>query len=394
MNFSRRMPASLEANALAQAVVRLRQSGAPLIDLTESNPTRAGFEYPADLLTPLGDARGLAYRPDALGLPQAREAVAADFARRGIVVPTERIALTASTSEAYSLIFKLLCDPGDAVLVPQPSYPLFEHLTRLDAVEAVPYRLEYHGRWSVDVSSVERALTPRTRALLIVSPNNPTGNFVSAADLDALVSVCAPRGIALISDEVFADYVLQDDTRMPRGCLARREDVAGFTLGGLSKSVGLPQAKLGWIAVSGDAGSVRDILPRLELACDTYLSVSTPVQLAAGELLRRGSTVRDQILRRVRANLAQCTSLVAGCPAATLLHAEGGWSAVLRVPTLMPEEELMLGLLTTDAVLVHAGYFFDFPTESFLVVSLLPPEPVFTEGLSRVLRRVGTDGRA
>ncbi len=172
------------------------------------------------------------------------------------------------------------------------------------------------------------------------------------------------------------------------------EDVAGFTLGGLSKSVGLPQAKLGWIAVSGDAGSVRNILPRLELACDTYLSVSTPVQLAAGELLRRGSTVRDQILRRVRANLAQCTSLVAGCPAATLLHAEGGWSAVLRVPTLMPEEELMLGLLTTDAVLVHAGYFFDFPTESFLVVSLLPPEPVFTEGLSRVLRRVGTDGRA
>ena len=301
--------------------------------------------------------------------------------------------MTASTSEASSLLFKVLCDPGDEVLVPQPSYPLFEHLTRLDGVSSIGYRLEYHGRWSVDLSGVERALSPRTRALLVVNPNNPTGNFISQPDLDALARLCVQRDIAVISDEVFADYELQDQGGVARGVLSDRTDVLGFTLGGLSKSVGLPQVKLGWIAVSGSDTIVDATLARLELACDTYLSVSTPVQLAAPEILDRGAEVRRQIQARVRENLARCATLVADRPACTLLHTEGGWSAVIQVPTFEPEEELMLALLAETSVLAHPGYFFDFPSESFVIVSLLTPADVFAEGLSRVLDRFRTDRR-
>jgi len=393
VKFSRRLPAALEPNRVSQALSALRRSGAEIIDLTESNPTRAGFHYPPDLLAPLADARGLAYRPDPLGLIDARAAVAGDFHRRNVVVDPERIALTASTSEAYSLLFKVLCDPGDEVLVPQPSYPLFEFLTRLDAVDAVPYRLEYHGRWSVDLDSVERALTSRTRALLLVNPNNPTGNFISATDLDAIARLCSAQGIALISDEVFADYALASSTTS-RGLLTDHTDVLGFTLGGLSKSIGLPQAKLGWMAVSGNDDVVNEAMPRVELACDTYLSVSTPIQVAAREVLDRGAAVRSQIQDRLRANLARCAALVAAHPACTLLHAEGGWSAVIQVPTLESEEELMLALLVERSVLAHPGYFFDFPNESFLIVSLLTPEAAFADGVSRMLDRFRLDGRS
>lgn len=394
MRFSTRMPADLATNRIAQTVARMREDGVPFIDLTESNPTRAALHYPADLLAPLADPRGLAYRPEPLGALDARQAVAEDFARRGTIVDPQRLALTASTSEAYSLLFKLLCDPGDEVLIPQPSYPLFEHLTRLDAVSAVAYKLEYHGRWSVDLSSIERAITPRTRALLIVNPNNPTGSYIGAAELDAMAGLCGSREIAVISDEVFADYDLQADNDTVRGVLAARTDVLGFTLGGLSKSIGLPQAKLGWIAVSGGDAVVDAAMTRLELACDTYLSVSTPVQLAARNLLERGAEIRRQIRARVRANLARCAALVADRPACTLLHAEGGWSAVIQVPSLVPEEELMLALLVETQVLTHAGYFFDFPQESFLIVSLLTPEDAFVEGVSRILDRFRMDGRS
>lgn len=393
MRFSSRVPLQLEQNRLALAVAQLRAKGVAIVDLTGSNPTRAGFEYPADLLAPLADARGLHYHPEPLGLLEARRAVAADFARRGLSIDPARIALTASTSEAYSLLFKVLCNPGDDVLVPQPSYPLFEHLTRLDGVEATPYRLEYHGRWSIDVASVERALTPRTRAVLLVNPNNPTGNYVKSDELDRIAHLCAQHQVALISDEVFDDYVL-DPHPGPRAALCERLDVLGFTLGGLSKSIGLPQAKLGWIALSGSDTIVDAALPRLEFACDTYLSVSTPVQLAAATLLERGATVRRQIQSRLRANLATCAALVASAPACTVLHAEAGWSAVIQVPTLAPEEELMLALLQESSVLVHPGYFFDFSRESFLIVSLLTPEATFADGLGRVVARFAPDGRS
>ena len=385
------MPASLEANRMSRTLAQMRADGVPILDLTESNPTRAGFRYDPALLAPLGEPRGLLYRPDPLGALDARRAVSEDFARRGLQVHVDRIALTASTSEAYSLLFKLLCDPGDEVLIPQPSYPLFEHLTRLDGVTAVPYRLEYHGRWSIDLSSVEQALSPRTRAVLIVNPNNPTGNFVSAIDLNALAQLCGSRDIAVISDEVFADYELQDECEVARGQLTLRTDVLGFTLGGLSKSIGLPQAKLGWIAVSGDAATCGETMPRLELECDTYLSVATPVQLAARELLERGTPVREQIQQRVRANLATCAALVREVPACGLLHAEGGWYGVIQVPSLQPEEDLVLSLLVDSQVLVHPGYFFDFAKESFLIASLLTPEAAFTTAVSRVLDRFRMD---
>lgn len=391
MRFSSRVPGELTSNRLTRALADLRRAGAPIINLTESNPTRAGFSYPHDLLSGLADPRALTYTPAALGLPDARQAVCADFARRGIIVDPAQIALTASTSEAYSLLFKVLTDPGDEVLIPQPSYPLFEHLTRLDAVRAVPYDIEYHGRWSLDLGSIERAMSPRTRAVLLVNPNNPTGNFVTAAELDALVTLCAPRNVAVISDEVFADYSLRPGAPGERGVLATRTDILGFTLGGLSKTIGLPQAKLGWIAVSGSGTMRPEALARLELACDTYLSVSTPVQCAAAELLERGTVVREQIHARVLRNLAQCAELVAQHPACTLLRADGGWSAVLQVPTFSSEEDLMVSLLTEDHVLVHAGYFFDFPRESFLIVSLLAPEDAFARGVTRVLDRVNLD---
>jgi len=385
------MPATLEANRMSLALAQMRRDGVPVLDLTESNPTRAGFAYDADLLAPLGDPRGLAYRPDPLGALDARRAVREDFARRGLTVDVERIALTASTSEAYSLLFKLLCDPGDEVLIPQPSYPLFEHLTRLDGVVAVPYRLEYHGRWSIDLAGVEQALSPRTRAILIVNPNNPTGNFVSADDLEALAQLCGSRDVAVISDEVFADYELQEETRVPRGQLTYRRDVLGFSLGGLSKSIGLPQAKLGWIAVSGDDAVCSETMALLELECDTYLSVATPVQLAARELLDRGARVREQIQQRVRTNLATCASLVSDVPACRLLHAEGGWYGIIQVPSLVPEEELVLSLLVDSQVLTHPGYFFDFARESFLIASLLTPEEAFATAVSRVLDRFRMD---
>ena len=385
--FSTRTPPHLAPNRLAQALLELQRAGRPVIDLTESNPTRSGFEYPPDLLAPLADARGLAYRPRPFGLIEARRAVAKEYARRGISVPADRIVLTASTSEAYSLLFKLLADPGDDALVPRPSYPLFEHLTRLDGLSVRPYDLEYHGEWSIDMTSVERALTPRTRALLVVNPNNPTGSFVKRDETARLVQLCGERRIALIADEVFADYELEPYAASNGGRVMDREEALVFSLGGLSKSVGLPQVKLGWIAVAGPADLVDGALERLEIVCDTYLSVSTPVQAAAAELLERGSPVRAQIRARVAANYRHLVGRNAAAPACRVLRSEGGWYAVLQVPTLRTEEELVLDLLVSDGVLAHPGYFFDFPRESYLVVSLLVPEAEFSEGVERVLSR-------
>lgn len=385
--FSRRVPASLEPNTLARALAAHRASGVPLLDLTRSNPTRSGFHYPPDLLAPLADARGLIYAPTPFGLHETRERVAADFSRRGIAVDVADIVLTASTSEAYSLVFKLLCDAGDEVLIPRPSYPLFDYLTRLDAVVATPYDLEYHGRWNVDMASVEAACTDRTRALLIVNPNNPTGSYVTAPEVNALARFCATRGIAIISDDVFADYELTAGALASAGRLADADSVLGFTLGGLSKSIGLPQAKLAWMAISGPEAARHSARQRLELIADTYLSVSTPIQVAAGALLESGAPIREAIHARVRSNLAHLRDTVNDIPACRLLPAEGGWYAVLQVPSFDSEEDLVLSLLRDDSVLVHPGFFFDFPHESFVVVSLLGPGDEFVEATGRLLRR-------
>jgi aspartate/methionine/tyrosine aminotransferase len=331
----------------------------------------------------------LRYDPSPSGLDAAREEVVGDYARRGIAARADRIVLTASTSEAYALLFKLLCNPGDEVLAPRPSYPLFEHLTMLDGVVARRYDLEYHGRWIIDVASVERACSPRTRALLIVSPNNPTGSFVERGELDHLAAICRPRDIAIVADEVFADYVLVEGAAASAGHVLARGDILSFSLGGLSKSAGLPQLKLGWIAAGGPGALVADALARLEVVCDSYLSVSTPVQLAAADLIRHGAAVRAQILSRVVANFHQLVAQSHAAPSCDVLHAEGGWYAVIHVPSFSSEEDLVLNLLAQERVLVHPGYFFDFPRESYLVVSLLTPTAPFAEGVSRIFGHLG-----
>jgi aspartate/methionine/tyrosine aminotransferase len=318
-------------------------------------------------------------------LPEARRAVADDYARRGIDVRPERIVLTASSSDAYSMLFKTLADPGDEILVPHPSYPLFEYLTRLDGLVPRPYTLEYHGRWSIDLDSVERALTARTRAVVVVSPNNPTGSYVRRDEYDALAAIVAGRGIAIIADEVFADYEIEDGAASASACVASSDGVLAFALGGLSKSVGMPQVKLGWIAAAGHAPTVDAALGRLEHVSDTYLSVSTPVQIAAPELLRSGAAIRAQILERVRRNYQQLRAQTAAVPSCTAFRSEGGWYGVIQVPSLEAEEELVLRLLDAG-VLAHPGYFFDFARESFVVVSLLPPPDAFRDGVAAILR--------
>jgi alanine-synthesizing transaminase len=383
--FSDRVPRDLVANRLSTMVEAARAEGRPLLDLTTSNPTQAGFEYPRDLLAPLADARALRYDPQPLGLIEARQAVARDYERRGVHISADRIVLTASTSEAYSVLFKLLAEAGDDVLVPRPSYPLFEHLTRLDFVAARSYDLEYHGVWSIDIASVERAITPETRALLLVTPNNPTGSFVTPHELDRLAALCAPREIAIIADEVFADYELEPGAAAAAGRPAARRDVLTFSLGGLSKSAGLPQVKLGWIAVSGPDALVASAMERIELVCDTYLSVSTPVQMAAPALLVAGAGIRAQIAARTLANYRALQSTIDAVRSCRLLRSDGGWSAVLQVPSLEAEEDLVLRLLGAG-VLVQPGYFFDFSRESFLVVSLITPPAVLADGIERILR--------
>jgi aspartate/methionine/tyrosine aminotransferase len=384
--FSRRLPHDLTRNRLTAAIDQMRASGRRIIDLTATNPTRAGFSYPPDLLAPLADADALEYRPQPFGTLQARAAVAADYARQGLRVSADRIALTASTSEAYALLFKLLADAGDNVLIPRPSYPLFDHLASLDLVETRSYDLDDHGAWSIDFDSVARALTDRTRAVLVVSPNNPTGSFVSARDLDRLAALCAQRDLAIVTDEVFADYEWRPGAAAVAGRALTVTTALTFALGGLSKSIGLPQAKLGWIATSGPDRLVAPALDRLELICDTYLSVSTPVQVAAPVLLERGAFIRTQIARRVCANLRELHAAVARAPACDVLPGDAGWSAVLQVPTFESEEDLVVHLLTTAGVLIHPGYFFDFRRESYLVVSLLPPEEEFRDGIDAIVR--------
>jgi len=380
---SRRLPPHADLNALTRALAQRRADGRPIIDLTESNPTRAGFAYPSGLLKELASDSALRYEPHAFGMPSAREAIARDHVRRGVTIDPDRIAVTASTSEAYTWLFKLLCDPGDAVLVPRPSYPLFDHLTALEGVCTVPFNLEYHSRWEIDFATLEGA-PARTRAVIVVSPNNPTGSYVTAHELERLVAMCRDRNWALIADEVFADYPL--DAGAPVTDIAARADVSAFTLGGLSKSVGLPQLKLGWIVAGGPAEARAAALAGLELIADSFLSVSTPVQAAAGDLLERGGSIRTQIHDRVRANLTALRDLARSFAACEVLNAEGGWSAVIRVPATRTEEQIVLDLLDREGVLVHPGYFFDFQREAFVVVSLLPRPDVFRDGAARILR--------
>jgi aspartate/methionine/tyrosine aminotransferase len=388
---SHRLPVSLSTNTLTRAVTARLQAGQPVLDLTASNPTAVGLSYPPDLLLPLGDAAGLVYAPHPLGLWSARVAVAREIGRHGRVVPPERVALTASSSEAYGLLFKLLCDPGDAVLAPRPSYPLFEHLARLEGIDAVPYDLAYDGTWRVDMTSLGGALDPRVRAVIVVSPNNPTGSRLHRDDLAAIADVCRSRRLALVGDEVFADYPL--DPAPEAASVLDQTDAVTCCLGGLSKAIGLPQVKMGWIAWSGPDAMVEELIHAYEIIADSYLSVATPVQVAAPVLLERGAAVRTAIHARVRRNLDRLRETCGAVPDVTVLGVEGGWSAVLRVPATRPEEEIVLRLLREAGVLVHPGFFFDFRHEAFLVASLLVEPDVLDRALDRALPLMAGQGR-
>lgn len=385
--FSARTRWDRTRNRLAEALAARRLAGRPVLDLTESNPTAVGLAAPPDLLQWLADPAGVRYAPEARGLESARAAVAADFRRRGLEVGPERLVLTASTSEAYAFLFKLLCDPGDAVLVPRPSYPLFEYLARLEGVSIRPYPLRYDGEWHVDLPALEAALGSGPQALVVVNPNNPTGSFLSHAEAERVLASCAAAGVAVVSDEVFADYALAD-RREREASLAFDGPALAFSLGGLSKSCGLPQLKLAWIAVTGPEPLRREALERLEIVADTYLSVATPVQLAAPHLLARLAELQAPIRERVRRNLDHLREAVVSSPV-SLLKVEGGWSAVLRVPATLPEDERALRLLDRHGVLAHPGYFFDFEQEAFLVVSLLPERTTFADGVGRLLEAFG-----
>lgn len=385
--FSSRLPENLRPNRLSELLEAKRRSGAAILDLTESNPTRAGFVYPVkEILQALGDPRSLRYEPSPAGLAEAREAVACYYAERGQTVEPDRILLTASTSEAYSYLFKLLCDPGDEALVPRPSYPLFGFLAELESVRLAQYPLAYHGRWEMDLDALASAVTERTRAVVIVNPNNPTGSFLKMGERARLTRLCAEKKLAIISDEVFSDYAFGADAELVTS-LASVEEVPTFCLSGLSKIAGLPQMKLGWIVLAGPTPWRSAARERLELIADTYLSVGTPVQHALPRLLALGVGVREQIAARVRVNLDFLRSAAHGT-ACRVLDAEGGWYAILEVPRTRSEEEWCAELLDRDSVLVQPGFFYDFASEAFLVVSLLTPPEALAAGTRRLLARV------
>ena len=377
--FSTRLPARLQPNPVSEVVQRARATGRIRFDLTETNPTVVGLAYPADLPASLGDPRALIYEPAAFGTAAARTAVAASYPPGAGVTP-DRLMLTASTSEAYSFLFKLLCDAGDEVLVPRPSYPLFDLLTTLDGVRPVPYRLDPAGGWCLDRDSIERALTRRTRAILVVSPNNPTGSVLCRDDREWLVACALRSGLALVSDEVFADYPLS--SRPDATSLLGEDRVPTFTLGGLSKSAALPQMKLAWTVISGPDHIVADARMRLEIIADSYLSVSTPVQLALPRLLEAGRVVRAAVRSRLADNLDTLRRVVRRVPALTLSEPDGGWSVVLRLPAILSEEQWVIQLLDDHGVLVHPGYFFDIDTGVRVVISLLPAPDLFASGVT------------
>jgi alanine-synthesizing transaminase len=387
MPFSSRTAWDRSSNRLAALLEEKKAGGGALLDLTETNPTRVGLHYPeGEILRALAQPSILRYEPDPRGLPAAREAVAGLFQERGVGVDPADVLLTASTSEAYAWIFKLLADPSDEVMVPQPSYPLFDYLSRLDSVIPVSYPLAAEGNWALDPAAVASRWSPRAKAVVVVSPNNPTGTYLKRRELQDLAVFCRTKGMALIGDEVFAEYPAgPDPDRAPS--VLEGEGILSFSLGGLSKLAGLPQLKLGWIALGGPRELRDEARARLELIGDTYLSVNTPVQQAAPVLLEASRSIRRGISGRIEANRRFLLERVAPGAAARALPGEGGWSAVLRIPAVMSEEDWVLSLLERDGVLVHPGYFFDFPSPAYLVLSLLAREEDFREGLERILFR-------
>lgn len=358
----------------------MKTRGVRILDLTESNPTRAGIRYPKEILQSLSRKENLNYEPDARGLKSARKIISGYYADKGIRVSPDQIILTASTSEGYSHLFRLLANPGDEVLVPAPSYPLFDYLAGLSDVQLKPYSLNYEAKWQIDFRALESSVISKTRAVMLVNPNNPTGNFVKRDELAKLNGIAKQHHLALISDEVFLDYGFGSKVQS----FAGNQKALTFTLSGISKILALPQMKLGWIVVNGPKKVRDEAIERLEVIADTFLSVSTPAQNALVGWYREKSKIQNQILDRVKKNL-KSIQLPSSCE---LLHAEGGWYAVIRIPRIHSEEEWVTQFLEKDKVLVQPGYFFDFPKEAYIVASLLTPEKNFKEGMKRIQKRI------
>lgn len=387
--FSSRTPGSLEANRLSLAVAARRARGLPIVDLTVTNPTCCGLEYPVEeILGALRDARSISYEPSAQGLVEAREAVAAHHAAQGYPVNPEHLCLTSSTSEAYGWLFKLLCEPGDEILTPRPSYPLFDCLASLDAVRCVQYPILMEPGWPIDFHALEQAISPRTRAILCVNPNNPTGSYLVRAEWARLIGIAARRGVALISDEVFFDFAWgMDPARV--SALLEQDQALVFTLSGLSKAAGLPQMKLGWIHAAGPASLRRQALERLEWIADAYLPVSAPVQHAAARWLAVAPGVRAVIMKRCSAALQAAAEELPPESGCRLLPPRGGWSVVVEVPRIRSEEEWVLGPLEKIGALLQPGYFYDFEREAFLVASLLAAPEGIRDGFREIRNYAG-----
>ncbi|MBI5149969.1 MAG: pyridoxal phosphate-dependent aminotransferase [Candidatus Omnitrophica bacterium] len=410
--FSHRTNWPLSSNRITQTLDRLKKENIAVIDLTESNPTRCGFAYPSErILRPLASDKNLRYEPQPQGSLEAREAVACYYKSQGITVLAEQIFLTASTSEAYSYLFRLLADAGEEVLFPRPSYPLFQFLGDLNDVTLRYYLLEHTDRWRINFNSLEKMAGPKTKAVVLVNPNNPTGSFIFKDELDSLNGICQRKNIAIVSDEVFWDYALTPAPpgKSVRASLAGNRETLTFALGGLSKTLALPQMKLSWIIVSGPEKLASEACQRLEMIADTYLSVNTPVQNAVPEWLSRKEEFQTPVKQRIGDNLRFLEEAVKTTKC-QLLKPEGGWYAVLRIPlNKISEEEFILQLLEKEHVFVHPGYFFDFDPfdgpvtgplrvnpersrrvdeEGFLVVSLLPPADDFRKGIEKILQRI------
>jgi len=381
--FSDRTNWNLDTNRLSEVLAQHRAAGKPLLDLTASNPTNCGFDYDGQaILRALCNSAALAYEPDPSGLISARRAVVRYYAARGSEVHVEDVILTTSTSEAYSFIFRMLCNPGDEILVPEPSYPLLDFLADIQDVKLARYPLVYDYGWQVDFQALEQAITNRTRGVIVVHPNNPTGHFFKSGEAARLNAICSERELAVISDEVFLDFALVG-SRPPS--FAANTGALTFTMSGLSKISGLPQMKTAWLIAGGPMELKKPALARLEVIADTYLSMSAPVQLAAPVLLEQRHGFQKQLMERVRRNLAELDRQLAAQSTCVRCELEGGWHAVLRVPATRSDEDLAIELLSRNNVYVHPGHFYDFPSDGYLIVSLMTRDEHFAEGIQLLL---------
>ena len=385
--FSNRTNWKLTRNRLTEALEEAKATGSRILDLTVSNPTRAGLHYnKQQILQSLASSRSLDYDPQPNGLPAARAAVAAYYQdQHSTAINLERLILTTSTSEGYSFVFRLLCNPGEEILVPKPSYPLFEFLADLSDVNLVPYPLLYDHGWQIDFPSLQQAITDRTRAVVVVHPNNPTGSFVHREEQGELNRICRKHHLAIVADEVFIDYA---HDKAPHQTFAANQEVLTFTLSGVSKISALPQMKVAWIASSGPTAEVEAAQSRLEIIADTFLSMNAPIQWAAPALLDQRKEIQRQLLNRVEANLAELDRQLAAQKSCQRLAVEGGWYAILRVPVTQTDEELAVNLLRSKQVLVHPGHFYDFPSDGYLVLSLITPEADFSAGVESILKQL------